>query len=116
VNVNAVQQGPGNFRNVALDHRRRAVALPRRVTKISTGQGFIAAASMNREGNVTETAAREMVPRRPPAAGASLPERFANSGSSSRKSHRYGRANFSGRGTAPPPINPASLIVWCGER
>src|SRR6266478_5869710 len=35
VNVNAVQQRSWNLRNVSLNHRRRAVALPRRVAKIA---------------------------------------------------------------------------------
>ena len=41
------------------------------------GHGFMAAASMNRDGKVTESAAREIVTRHLPAAGASLPARCA---------------------------------------
>lgn len=49
------------FGNVALDHRRGAMAFPCRIAKVSTGTGFMAAASINGDGNITETAARAMV-------------------------------------------------------
>ena len=42
---------------------------------------------------------------------------FLNSGSSSRKSTPFwAREASPGRGMAPPPTIPASLMVWCGAR
>ena len=42
-------------------HRGRAMTFPGRIAEVPQGQGFIAAANMNRDGNVTEMAARAMV-------------------------------------------------------
>ncbi len=53
------------------------MALPRSVLKYPHGQGFIAAASMNRAGKVSDIDARAIVPCHLPAAAASPPAHFA---------------------------------------
>ena len=90
-----------------------------RSPKNPQGQGFIAAASMKRAGKVSEM-------RRARDGDHSVFERLAQHfqhvaleipGSSSRNSTPLCPSETSpGRGMAPPPIKPASLMVWCGER
>ena len=42
---------------------------------------------------------------------------FLNSGNSSKnKTPLWDRLTSPGRGMAPPPISPASEMVWCGDR
>jgi hypothetical protein len=78
----------------------------------------IAAASMNRAGKLKLIAAREIVTV-PSSSGCRRTSSTlrGNSGSSSRNSSPLCASETSpGRGTIPPPIKPASEIVWCGER
>ena len=73
---------------------------------------------MKRAGKVMEVAAREMVTT-PSSRGwrsTSRVERL-NSGSSSRKrTPWWARLTSPGRGVVPPPMSPASEMVWCGAR
>src|SRR5213594_3627917 len=78
----------------------------------------MAAASMNRAGYVRLMAARAMVTTPSSIGWRSTSSTFLrNSGSSSRNSTPpWARLTSPGRGYEPPPINPASEIVWCGAR
>jgi hypothetical protein len=60
-NVDAVQQGVGNLRDVALNDHWRAMAFSCPVIKEPRGQGFIAATSMNRAGKLNDIGARAIV-------------------------------------------------------
>ncbi len=74
----------------------------------------MAAASMKRAGKLSEVAAREMVtiPSSSGCRNTSSALRW-NSGSSSRKSTPLWASDTSpGRGMVPPPISPASEMVW----
>ena len=78
----------------------------------------MAAASMKRAGKVSDMEARAMQTV-PSSSGCRITSRTlrGNSGSSSRNSTPLWASDTSpGRGTAPPPISPASEMVWCGER
>ncbi|RJX18442.1 MAG: recombinase family protein [Desulforudis sp.] len=86
--------------------------------RATNGQGFIAATSMKRAGKRRLVAAREMVTT-PSSRGWRITSRtfLRNSGSSSRKSTPlWARDTSPGLGMWPPPIRPASEMVWCGER
>ena len=81
-------------------------------------QGFIAATSMNCDGNVIVPAAREMVTL-PSSSGWRIVSSTVrlNSGNSSRNSTPLCANEISpGVGLMFPPSRPASLAVWCGER
>src|SRR5205809_8121226 len=82
------------------------------------GHGFIAAASMNRAGYERLIAARAIVTTPSSIGWRSTSSTFLrNSGSSSRNSTPpCARLTSPGRGYDPPPISPASEIVWCGAR
>jgi len=78
----------------------------------------MAAMSMKEEGKVKEDKAREMVTL-PSSRGWRRTSRtfFLNSGSSSRKSTPlWERLTSPGLGICPPPMSPASEMVWWGER
>src|SRR5579875_3200399 len=78
----------------------------------------MAAASMNRAGKLKLIAAREIVtwPSSRGCRSTSSTLR-GNSGNSSRNSTPLCASDTSpGRGIMPPPISPASEIVWCGDR
>jgi len=78
----------------------------------------MAAASMKRVGYVSDDAARAMVTW-PSSNGwrRTSKTRRLNSGSSSRNSTpRWARLTSPGRGMFPPPMSPASEIVWCGAQ
>ena len=82
------------------------------------GQGFSAATNMNSAGNVVDVKAREIVTT-PSSSGCrnTSSVRRLNSGNSSRNSTPWCERLISpGTGMLPPPTNPASLIVWWGER
>ena len=74
---------------------------------------------MNREGKVSVMADRAMVTE-PSSSGPRNISRTSrgNSGNSSRNSMPLcARLTSPGRGVPmPPPISPASEMVWCGER
>ena len=82
------------------------------------GQGFMAATSM-KVGRIGHGGlAREMVTW-PSSMGCRRTSRtfFLNSGSSSRKrTPLWARLTSPGLGFCPPPIRPASEMVWCGDR
>src|SRR5262245_22866167 len=82
------------------------------------GQGFIAAASMNRDGNVNDIEARLIVTLPSSSGCLNTSSTFlSNSGSSSKNNNPLCASDTSpGLGIAPPPIKPASEIVWCGDR
>ena len=72
--------------------------------------------SMKREGKLRVLAALEMVTI-PSSRGCRRTSRtcFLNSGDSSRKSTPlWARETSPGLGVFPPPISPASDMVWCG--
>ena len=78
----------------------------------------MAATSMNREGKVMLMSARDMVTL-PSSSGWRSTSRtfFLNSGSSSRNSTPLcARLTSPGFGIVPPPMSPASEIVWWGAR
>src|SRR2546425_11115281 len=73
---------------------------------------------MKRAGYVSVMAAREIVTWPSSIGWRSTSSTFLrNSGSSSRNSTPpCARLTSPGRGYEPPPISPASEIVWCGGR
>ena len=78
----------------------------------------MAAASIKRAGKVSDMAALAMVTW-PSSSGWRITSSTlrGNSGSSSRNSTPLCESETSpGRGMIPPPISPASEIVWCGAR
>ena len=78
----------------------------------------MAAASMKRAGNVSDIEARA-IHTLPSSRGCRMTSSTlrGNSGSSSRnKTPLCARETSPGRGMIPPPIRPASEIVWCGAR
>src|SRR6185312_12619155 len=84
-----------------------------RSLKYPQGQGFMAAASMNRAGKVSDMEARAMETV-PSSSGWRITSSTlrGNSGNSSRNSTPlWARETSPGRGTMPPPIKPASEIV-----
>ena len=89
-----------------------------RSLKYPQGQGFMAATSMKRAGKLSDMAARAMVTV-PSSSGCRITSKTlrGNSGNSSRNSTPLWASDTSpGRGIMPPPISPASEMVWCGER
>ena len=81
-------------------------------------QGFIAATSWKRAGNIACRAAREIV-MRPVSSGSRSASSAArgNSGVSSRNSIPPCASEISpGRGGEPPPTSAGALAEWCGAR
>ena len=78
------------------------------------GQGFAAATSMNRAGNVTFPSARVMQTRPASKGWRRLCSTAGlNSGSSSRNRTPLWASDISpGRGGLPPPTSPARLAEW----
>jgi len=78
----------------------------------------MAAASIKRAGKVSDMEARAMHTV-PSSSGWRMTSRTlrGNSGNSSKnKTPLCASETSPGRGTAPPPINPASEMVWWGDR
>src|SRR5438094_4437884 len=118
VNIDAVEQRPGNLRDVPLDIGGVQWHSRERSLKYPQGHGFMAAASMKRAGKVSDMAARAMHTV-PSSSGWRITSSTlrGNSGSSSKKSTPLWASDTSpGRGITPPPISPASEMVWCGAR
>ena len=81
-------------------------------------QGFMAAASINRQGKAALPCTRLTVTTRSSSGWrrASSASR-ENSGSSSKNSTPlWARLTSPGRGTVPPPDSADALVVWCGLR
>ena len=117
--VDAVAQRPGDpaariARRRSVGQRQARCSLPNQ----PHGQGFIAAISVNRAGNVSARPARAIATR-PSSSGwrsASSTSR-PNSGSSSRNSTPWSASVISpGDTRGPPPTIAAYDIVWCGAR
>ena len=110
--------GPEILRDVALTMRRRAGALAGLVAEVAAGAGVHGGdeheargeadrhgGARDGDGAVLEGLAQDFEDVR------------GNSGSSSRKSTPlWARETSPGRGMLPPPMRPASEMVWCGER
>ncbi len=118
VDVDAVEQRAGNFRDVTLDLHRRAVAFARGIAEESAG------ARVHRGG---EHEARRKIHGKRGAGDrdAAVFERLAHDFQHVALKFRQlvekqnavvPSETSPGRGIAPPPIRPASLMVWCGER
>jgi hypothetical protein len=113
VNVDAIHERPGNLRNVALDHGRRAVAF--------TGAVVVKAARTGIHGRGQHETRRKSQ-RHGGARNAhrAILQRLAHHlehitrefGELIEKEHAVvGQRNSPGRGTIPPPIKPASEMV-----
>jgi hypothetical protein len=106
-------------KRIAGSHRRRAVALPRGIPEISAR----ARIHRSRQHESRRKCHRNGRPcyRHHPVLQR-LPHHFQHVALKFRqliqKQHPMVPPNETspGRGTAPPPISPASLMVWCGER
>lgn len=100
------------YRWICAGVQRQSFSEPRKLH----GQGFIAETSMKSAGNRSDCEALAMVTW-PSSRGCRKTSRTLrlNSGSSSRKSTPlWARETSPGLGICPPPISPASEMVWCG--
>jgi hypothetical protein len=61
VNVDVIEERAGDFGNVALDHRRSAMAIASGVPEIAAGTGCMAATTMKREERLQGWPPSEMV-------------------------------------------------------
>jgi len=110
VNIDAVEQRAGNFRNVALNLNRGAMTFAGGIAEEAAGAGVHRGGEHEARGEIHGER------------GAGDGDGTIFEGLAHDFQHvalKFGKLvekQNAGRGIAPPPIKPASLMVWCGER